>query len=62
MEPTRTHLDRIMESGTFDEILEHNDLTHTEVLDILYDLGYLLYPEDNHDKAEEPEFESGYNG
>ena len=42
----RTHLDRIKEQHSFEELLSTNDLTEDDVLKILYDLGYLLYPKD----------------
>jgi uncharacterized protein YqgQ len=35
-----------------EEILEMNDLEMEDVLDILFKLGYIVYPEDRvHDKA-----------
>ncbi len=59
MERSRTHLDRLKENNTFEELLEINDLNHEEVLQVLYDMGYLLYPEDRID----PDYVSeGYDG
>ncbi len=49
MEQQRTHLDRIKELYTIEEILEINDLDEEQLIQILYDLGYLLYPEDRVD-------------
>ncbi len=59
METTRTHLDRMKENLTFEELLEINDLDHDAVLQLLYDMGYLIYPEDRVD----PDYVSeGYDG
>lgn len=61
-EPIRTHLDRIKEQFTLKEVLEMNDMDEEEVVVILYDFGYLLYPQDGMLDVEDPEFRSGYNG
>lgn len=62
VEQQRTHLDRIKEHYTFEEILEMNDIDEPQLLDLLWDLGYLLYPEDRTPDIEEPEVRNGYNG
>ena len=58
MEDIRTHLDRMKEECTFEELLEMNDLDHEAVLDLLFGMGYLIYPEDRTEYPAE-EYEDG---
>ena len=60
METHRTHLDRMKENSTFEELLEINDLDHEAVLQLLYDMGYLLYPEDRVETEYQEDDDHGY--